>query len=603
MRSPGSGMCVLQGRQEPLADVGGGAGGDALRLRLLHVLELLQQILGREDAVGVRRLHASAARVGVRDVDRRRLDRIGEQRQRPRRAPVARLAIGVPVDRRARLGNRLPARPRQAHGHDLVVHSEVDGSHARTVTRPAERQVAPLVRLDRPDRAVLIEPVRVRLVAERDPGREDAPPARLRTGLAHARDHEAEAVGDRAVRLPRQIGHLAVAPGVGLHDLAHRCSSVRRSRPSWSRSSPRGPRCLLRAHAGLLEAAERHLDVDGHAVDRDAARAHPARELVGSLRIRAVDGAVQAVDRVVGLGDGVVGAVVLDEADDRPEDLLLRDRHAAVDVVEHRRLDEVPARQVVGPPAARHDAGALVDALCDVALHAVELARHGQRPHLRRSVERIADLDGAHRIDVGLEHLALATGRHEHAGQREAHLPGDRHRERHEAREHVADLGVLEDHRGRLATELQAHARESLGGRRGDLAAGDRAAREGDLVDAGMADEVVADLAARGHDVEHARREARGLDALAEDVRVGRRLGCRLGDDRAAGGQRGRDLVAEQHHRGVPRGDGRDDTDRLPHDANERAVVARALVDDRIVLDQVGVELEEPRVLRPRRSS
>ena len=106
---------LLQSRQEPLADVGGRTGSDTLRLRLLHVLELLQQVLRREDAVGVRGLHPSAARVGVRDVDRRRLDRIGEQRQRSRRAPVARLAIGVPVDRRARLGNSLPARPRQAH--------------------------------------------------------------------------------------------------------------------------------------------------------------------------------------------------------------------------------------------------------------------------------------------------------------------------------------------------------------------------------------------------------------------------------------------------------------------------------------------------------
>ena len=213
---------LLQGRQEPFADVGGGSGRDALRLRLLHVFELLQQVLRREDAVGVRRLHASAARVGVRDVDRRRLDRIGEQRQRPRSAPVARLAIAVPVDGRARLGNGLAAWTRQAHRHDLVVHFEVDGSHARTVTRPPECQVAPLVRLDRPDRAVLVEPIRVRLVAERNPGGKDAPPARRRTGLAHARDHEAEAVGDRAVRLPPQIGHFAVAPGVGLYDLAHR---------------------------------------------------------------------------------------------------------------------------------------------------------------------------------------------------------------------------------------------------------------------------------------------------------------------------------------------------------------------------------------------
>src|SRR5688572_1183401 len=49
----------------------------------------------------------------------------------------------------------------------------------------------------------------------------------------------------------------------------------------------------LAADARLLEAAERHLRIDDHAVDRDASRSHPARHLVAVLGVFRVDGPVQ----------------------------------------------------------------------------------------------------------------------------------------------------------------------------------------------------------------------------------------------------------------------------------------------------------------------
>src|SRR6185295_5741484 len=66
------------------------------------------------------------------------------------------------------------------------------------------------------------------------------------------------------------------------------------------------------ARARLLEAAERHRRIDDEPVDRDAARAHAPRDLVAVLRVLRVHGAVQAVDRVVGLLHRVVLVLVAD---------------------------------------------------------------------------------------------------------------------------------------------------------------------------------------------------------------------------------------------------------------------------------------------------
>ena len=57
----------------------------------------------------------------------------------------------------------------------------------------------------------------------------------------------------------------------------------------------------------------------------------------------------------------------LDDREDRPEDLLARDRHVVAHVVEDRRRDEVAAGLLEDPLAAGDDPRALAAADVDVA--------------------------------------------------------------------------------------------------------------------------------------------------------------------------------------------------------------------------------------------
>ncbi len=87
----------------------------------------------------------------------------------------------------------------------------------------------------------------------------------------------------------------------------------------------------------------------------------------------------------------------------------------------------------------------------------------------------------------------------------------------------------------------------------GDAPAGRGRTGERDLVDAGVAHEVLADLTAGGQDRHDALRDAGLVEQLGHQVRVERRLGRGLDDDRAAGEQRGRELRHRDELRHVPR--------------------------------------------------
>src|SRR5262245_41421973 len=145
----------------------------------------------------------------------------------------------------------------------------------------------------------------------------------------------------------------------------------------------------LTSPARLLEAAERHLWIDDHAVHGHAAGTHAARDLVAALLVRRVHGAVQAVHRAVRFLDGVVDVLVGDERHDGSKDLLARDCHRLVDVAEHGWLDEVATVEAFRPAAAEDELRALGLALADVALHALELPFHRERAHFRRLTLRL----------------------------------------------------------------------------------------------------------------------------------------------------------------------------------------------------------------------
>src|SRR5262249_52907290 len=124
----------------------------------------------------------------------------------------------------------------------------------------------------------------------------------------------------------------------------------------------------LAAAARLLEAANRHFDVDVHAVDGHAARSYTPCDVVATLRILRARGPVQPVDRAVRLGDGIFDPVITDERDNGTKDLFLCNGHPALHIREDGRLYEVSALELWVASAARHELRPFLLAFRDVPL-------------------------------------------------------------------------------------------------------------------------------------------------------------------------------------------------------------------------------------------
>ena len=89
----------------------------------------------------------------------------------------------------------------------------------------------------------------------------------------------------------------------------------------------------LAAHAGLLVAAEgAEIGKDMVIVDPHGAGADAAGHALGPGGVGGKYSASQAVDGIIGDGHRLFVAVVFYDADDRAEDLLLRDAHLVVHV-------------------------------------------------------------------------------------------------------------------------------------------------------------------------------------------------------------------------------------------------------------------------------
>ncbi len=128
----------------------------------------------------------------------------------------------------------------------------------------------------------------------------------------------------------------------------------------------------------------------------------------------------------------------------------------------------------------------------------------------------------------------------------------------------AVEIGILEHDVRRLAAELERDPLQAL--RRGlvDLRAGRVRTGEGDLGDAGMADQLGADLRPEAGDhVEDAVGNAGFLRQRGEFQRAGRGEFRRLDDDGATGGERGGAFPGDEQQRRIPGGQRRDDADRL----------------------------------------
>ena len=190
-------------------------------------------------------------------------------------------------------------------------------------------------------------------------------------------------------------------------------------------------------------------------------------------------------------------------------------------------------------------------------------ARRDQRADDRLGIEWSPDLRRRHGGPERVDDVVVAGARREDAGLRDAGLTVVHDRVRQQAGDRGGEVGVVEDDRRRLPTEFERAALELRATQRRDTLPRCGRSGEADLVDVGVRHEVLADLAARGHDADHTRRQPDLFEHVGEQVRVEWRLGRGLEHDRGAGRERGPHLQHDREQRDVPRHDATRDANRL----------------------------------------
>ncbi len=134
-------------------------------------------------------------------------------------------------------------------------------------------------------------------------------------------------------------------------------------------------------------------------------------------------------------------------------------------------------------------------------------------------------------------------------------------------RDRAREVGVVENHEGRLAAELERDLFHRVCGQLGDALPGARGTGERHHVDVGMRGEGLADDGTETADeIEHARREPDFVDDLSEDERVDRSNFRRLEHHGAAGRECVGDFRADLVQRVIPWRDATDDADGLAYD-------------------------------------
>src|SRR4051794_27264907 len=143
----------------------------------------------------------------------------------------------------------------------------------------------------------------------------------------------------------------------------------------------------------LFDATERALrEPDVVGVDPDVSDAQAAGHPDGSVEVARPDRAAKSEVAVVRDREGLGFRIERDHREDRPEDLLARDRHRGIDVVEDRRLHVVPVRPLaIDLRAAKDEIGALRPATLDIPEDAIELSARDHRTDLGPFVERGPD--------------------------------------------------------------------------------------------------------------------------------------------------------------------------------------------------------------------
>ena len=226
--------------------------------------------------------------------------------------------------------------------------------------------------------------------------------------------------------------------------------------------------------------------------------------------------------------------------------------------------------------AAGDDLDSFLAPCLDEPVHLLPVRLGDERAHLGLLVERVAGLHAAGSLREAADDLVVERPLDEDARACVAALAGGVVDRVDGTRDRRFEVRVRKEDVRALAAQLERDSLHRLGAEPHDLRARPRRARERDLVHAAVGDEVRAGRRAVARDdVDHARGDA-DLDCeLGEAQRGERRGGVGLEDDRAASGERGRQLPGGHHEGVVPGDDLGYDADRLLQGVGEDGATHR----------------------------
>ena len=319
------------------------------------------------------------------------------------------------------------------------------------------------------------------------------------------------------------------------------------------------------AHARAAQAGEAEgiffniVGAGGEArvVDAHAADFEPRGDGFGFLPRVGEDRGGQAVVRIVGRRDRLVGGIIGRDCDHRPEGLLAHDEHVAADFAHHRGAAPVAAAVMLDFAAAMHPRAAGAG-IVEMPADRRGLAGEDQR----------AEFPG---VDVAVIELDVRRGRYQRgekivvnragdigALQRLASLAGGAEGAAGDGAHGVFQVRPGGDDGGVLAAEFEKSRDEPPRRLHGHLASGGDAAGEADRVH--FINERGAGGAVAGDKAEHRMQFRHRGDAFGQRRHKTRSHLAGFDDHRAAGEQRGYRIERRQRQRKVPRAD----------DANER---------------------------------
>ena len=225
------------------------------------------------------------------------------------------------------------------------------------------------------------------------------------------------------------------------------------------------------------------------------------------------------------------------DRDDGAEDLLVHDPGRPRLADQHRGLVE-PARQADGRSvSSRDNVRPVLARVGDELLDDGPLALGDERAEIDARIVAVADPQGRGPGHEALDERVVQRAVHVDPLDARADLAAVREGAPERALDGAPEIGVVEHEHRILATELERHGAEPLGGALRDPAPGRGRAGEDDRVDPVMADERLADGRARPlHDPHETGRGARlAEEPLDGGAAVRGQLG-RLEDDGVAGG-------------------------------------------------------------------